>query len=194
MKPRLVTFFLLLILLLGGSSIIASTFSGRQVEFQFHGPVTLDLAEKFRLFMKKVGRFDTITIHIDSPGGRVDAMNKMMYYMEKYKDHRITCVVDRYAASAAANIALMCPNKEFADSAMFVFHLVQACTMIVNDACMEWAPVSKTFYPKDYFESVAMLQKLVGKYLSKQQWKALINGEDLIIRGKQLNIKMANEQ
>lgn len=190
MKIKLLTTLVLIVSLVAGSALASLSFIGSKVEYSLHGVVTPEMAEEFRLFMRDRSRWDEITIHIDSPGGRVDAMNKMIHYLEKYHDYRITCIVDRYAASAAAVIALLCPKKEIAQHAALVLHVIQVCEEFTGISCSKMTPVSFANYPEEYKESVYLLNKCCSRYLTSDQWDRLMDGEDVLIHGRQVNRKI----
>lgn len=72
---------------------------------------------------------DTMTIYITSPGGRVDIMNNIIDALA-HTDVKVTCVVNKVAASAATFIALEgCRNHTLiiSPTAVFLFHYPFTC-------------------------------------------------------------------
>jgi len=157
-----------------------------EVEYSFNASVDLASAEELRLFLKEKGNGDKVDIRIQSPGGLVIAMYKIIYYINTSKA-KITCTVDTYAASAAANIFMSCPNRVIAEYASLFFHVSQICVNNVEGVCIEYRPTSPDFHPTAYYESLIILSKLIRPYLTEAQWAVIVSGGDLRVRGSQIN-------
>lgn len=158
-------------------------------EYRFHGTVNIALAESFKEYLLKYdGR--NVTVHIESFGGLVLSMNKMIYYMDK-SNSKIHCYVDSHSASAASIILMRCDTIEATPKAWIHFHVMQICTKRGIFGCIEQRAVSPDFHPELYQESLELLAP--AKYvLTTKQWEDLINSKDVIITGKQLMEMLRN--
>ena len=164
----------------------AVTFKQSVHRFDIDTKIDFEMAEKFRKFLLSVRPGSGVQIHIESFGGLVIAHNKIVHYLKQSPAY-ITCTVDAYAASAAANIFMVCPNKVILDRAMLAFHVSQICVDYIALTCSKYQAVSPYFHPAEYYRSIELLEKIIKPYLTDEQWQLLLNSEDLIIYGEQIN-------
>lgn len=146
-----------------------------------YGPA---MAEKFKKFITKTREGDKVILHIESPGGLVLSLNKILHYLHKSKAN-VSCYVDSHAMSAAAITLMHCDRVYATDKSVILFHMFQVCKAQFGNMCVARRAVSAKHEPEMYKESVRMLQ--VAKYvLTKKQWNDLLNGADVAISGKVL--------
>jgi hypothetical protein len=72
--------------------------------------------------LEKAEQGDVINVKIDSPGGSVVTTMKVVDAMSNTKA-KVSCVVDKLAASGAAVIMLQCDDVKLVDKALVLFHL-----------------------------------------------------------------------
>lgn len=164
--------------------------AGKTYEYNIHGAIDIDGAEKFRVFMKDKRKADSINIHIESPGGLVVSMHKYIYHLKKTKA-RVVCTVDSHAASAAAMILLACKNVLVAPEAMVLFHLSRYCIKPGLMGCQKYKVVNPIDEPADYRRAIRFL-KVAKRYLTKEEWSSMIKGKDIRIRGEVLMRRIRN--
>lgn len=154
----------------------------RTVHYKLNTPIDFTTAEKFKQFIIDLGKGNTAVIHIESWGGYIISMHKIIYYLDK-SDAATICYVDSHAASAAAMILMHCTYKHVTPRAEITFHLTQMCTEVSPyGKCIKYRPVSPLFYPELYKESVEELN-IAKTILTDDEWNAMLLGEDITLKG-----------
>lgn len=157
---------------------------GREISYNMNTSINIEQADKFRVFMSRVRDDDTVFMHIESSGGLVMSMNKILYHMNKTKA-KIVCDVDSHAYSAAAVIMFSCDEVEIAPNAEISLHVMQICVEYSAVECKKRGPVSKTKDPELYEESMQMLS-VAYPYLTDKEKAQLEAGKDVDIKGSDL--------
>lgn len=153
--------------------------------YSISGPIDGDTAAGFKDFIvsKKAG--DRVVIHIESHGGVVNSMYKIMFYLTKTKAN-VVCYVDSHASSAAANILMSCPKISITPRALITFHVFQICTQSsMLQGCTKSRAVSPVFRKDSYHRSMRGFRK-IKHIFSKAEWVNLSSGADVSIEGEVL--------
>lgn len=154
-------------------------------EYLMHGPVSIKSAEKFRLFIQTKGKGDKVYMHIESFGGLIISMQKILHHMKR-TEAKIYCITDSHAASAGAMILMQCHRILIAPEAKIVFHVAQMCSETnFFGSCIKYKPVSNESHPDAYAESIRFLTP-IKHLLTKKEWSAMIKGKDIMIYGKDM--------
>lgn len=123
-----------------------------------------------------------VTIYIDSPGGYVSTMERVMEALESHTGTS-TCVVGNYdtAASAAGMILLACDVKEVAPYARVLFHLPYMSTTYPGYKIRSYESNRKFVDTLEYY-NVDRLLKTLGVY------EKFLLGGDVWLSGREVNI------
>jgi ATP-dependent protease ClpP protease subunit len=112
--------FIASILLLFSVEVSAAT----KFDLRIVGPINPDLRPAITLLKAHEGSKEVpVRIYLNSPGGRVDIMEELIWVIDSLKEsgYTVNCVIDR-AISAAFIISSSCDNRfAFADS-VFMYH------------------------------------------------------------------------
>lgn len=156
------------------------------------GYINVELAEDFRKFMSTKTKGDEVIIRIESPGGALIALDKMLHYMNASKA-KVTCIVDSYASSAAANLFIACPNLEITLDAQLMFHVARIvdCTDSTMASCTLVGVTSPTFEPAMYNKSIKYLEPF-DNIFTKDEITAIMKGENVTITGHQVMKRSTN--
>jgi len=164
----------------------------KEYKYSLNTQIDPKSAEDFKQFLLGLGENDIAIIHIESFGGLGLSNDKIIYYMKESKAE-LRCYVDSHAMSAGANILMRCDKIRVTPNSKILFHVSQVCSKTGLFGCIEYKPVSPTFYPEYYKEAVEELSEF--KYIfTKEEWKDLLDGEDIIIKGKEFMKRLPKER
>ena len=149
------------------------------IEYEMHGPVSIESAEKFRKVLKIVPTGTTINMHIESFGGLILSRNKIIYYMQN-SGVFVNCFVDSHAMSAGASILMACNTINVAPKAKIMFHMPRICVTVT---CI----TRRALLPSDEGYQRAILDLSQTKtILTTKEWDSMMLGEDVNLYGDEL--------
>jgi hypothetical protein len=148
-------------------------------------PMTTNVIAK----LKSTPKSEPIFININSPGGLVSEMHSIIDELQRHAD--VTCKVDEYAASAAANILMACKHKQISDGAIILFHIYQTC----NDKHTKCSPIKTKDFGADVvaglkYRTALREFKLFQDVFTPKEWEAISSGQDVIIMGWDLKQRL----
>ena len=150
--------------------------------YEISGLIDIAAAERFKKFISQRKAGDRVLIHIESQGGLVVSMNKIIFYLAKTRAD-VACYVDSHAFSAAANILTYCKRMVVTPRALVMFHLSQICTERgLLGGCNKQKAVSPTFRPEVYKRAFRDFKR-IRVLFTEQEYHDLINGKDIEIEG-----------
>lgn len=147
-------------------------FTTLPVIIALHGVITPQSADKLINEIEWATR--PIVIDIDSGGGDMWAAELIVDAIEK-SPQPIMCVVNNWAASAAAYILTACPSNQVSDDAEILYHLPFRQVKYTNIH----APAMS--FEKRFLETMSTYN--LRKQFTRAQWLQFISGGDVIIRG-----------
>ena len=130
--------------------------------------------------LKNAEKGDRIHMHIDSTGGEVDMMFELLKEMKRTKG-KVTTHVHGKAYSAAAIIALAGHRISVEPNSEFMFHIAGQIDWFwgIRMPLKLDHPVQKRF--------VSALKKYTFKYLTGQQERHILKGNDVYVSGKDIS-------
>lgn len=135
-----------------------------------------------------------VHIYIDSGGGSVRSMYKIMLALDDHQGD-ITCEVRDRAYSAAAVIFATCDYFKINDEAVIVFHQARQEDEDTGEIRI-LTPTTTTLTAEEY-ESFELFTDILGDWaglrcvLSAEEWDTLQAGEDVVFRGSTYTRKVA---
>lgn len=127
---------------------------------------------------------DKVVITTDSGGGSVLEMHRLVVAL-KTSNAESHCVVNNFAASAAAIITVACDSYSMDAHARLLFHMPSRYYSIagvdlfsdcitVDDLCPDYAKKANMF--ANYMQALG-----VRRMMTEQQWDLMIHGTDIIL-------------
>lgn len=119
---------------------------------------------------EKAGENDEIVIYFNSPGGSVNTLIMFKNALLRSKCKNITAKIN-YAASAAAILALYCPNIEFNIGSTLMFHTFSTYMYGKGQEVTSALDHIKDIYYR-------MIRNICRRIMSPEEIERMIKGED----------------
>ncbi len=178
--------FCLVVPLFGGLSTEASA---AVLITDVRGQIEENGLDKSIKVLKQATEDDTVLVFINSPGGSVIEMLKMIQAMEHSRARHITTIVKDVAASAGAAIAISGDEIVVSDTSILLFHLGSATNTDTGEIITFSVDMDTSKLPKlerDYLSLMVNLLKKQGKELGltpNHIYASLHGADGLILTG-----------
>lgn len=132
--------------------------------------------------IRHADEWETIVIYLNSPGGYIHTMLQLIDAIEESKAHVIVNV-DGFAMSAAAILAFTGDETLITDNDLFMFHLSRVMT---HDGDVSILPLDDP----EQVHFIDVLDRHAGKYLTDNEIRAILKGEDVFIPGSNMKLRV----